>query len=207
MNYNDLITNGLSFKETLSETSKDTTNNESMTDSQLNVINFDKYKDFHIDNLNLPNIYDFNNNIQIRGIKSNDVLFINKDEIYFIEFKNGAIDNKANNNIHTKLYDSLLIILDALEQSVSFARNNIKYILVYNEDKKHRSSSFNSAALNAISSRLAELSKKEVIHFNLHKFKDVYLKEVHTYTKSEFERKFVDKYKNIDMFVNECSGA
>ncbi|WP_152607244.1 hypothetical protein [Terrisporobacter othiniensis] len=202
MSSNYLISSGCQFRETLSETSKDTANNEYMTNSNMNVINFDSYKEFYINKLNLPIIYDSRNTPQKRGIKSNDALFINNDEIYFIEFKNGSINDSNNGpfSLHTKLYDSLLILLDTIDENISFSRKNIKYILVFNETKKHKAKSFRSNSLNAISSRLADLSNKEIIHFDLHKFKDIYLNEVHTYTKSQFERNFVRRFQNIDMF-------
>lgn len=210
MNYNDLIESSLSFlnfKKTLREASKDSHNNEYMTNCTMNVIDFDQYKDYYIKQLNLPKIYDYKDEEKTRNIKSNDVLFIYNDEIYFIEFKNGSINKTDTFKIHTKLYDSLLIILDILGENISFSKENIKYILVFNEEKKHNAKSFNSTDLQYITSRVGQLANDEIIQFDLHKFKDIYLNEVHTYTKSEFERMFVDKYKNIDMFVNACSGA
>lgn len=201
MSYNKLIDSALGFKKTLNEASKDTKNCEYMTKSSINVIDFDTYKDYYIKELSLPDIYDEENEIQTRNIKSNDALFINNDEIYFIEFKNGAIRSKSDRfNIHTKLYDSLLIILDILNKNMSFAKKNIKYILVFNEDKNPKANSCEATPFQYMISRLTELSNDEIIQFDLHKFKDIYLNEVHTYTKSQFDRNFVKRFENVDMF-------
>lgn len=207
MKYNDLISYSSKFKKTLCETSKDEQHNEYMTNCKMNVIDFDEYKDYYIKELNLPNIYDKQNNIKTRNIKSNDALFVTNDEIYFIEFKNGSISQTDTFNIHTKLYDSLLIILDTLCENVSYSKKKVSYILVFNEEKKHKAKSFDSSSLQYLSSRFSELAKNEIIQFNLHKFKDIYLNEVHTYTKSQFERNFVKKYQNIDMFEQLCVEA
>lgn len=41
-----------------------------------------------------------------------DVLFFGNDECFFIEFKNGKIDNKVNFELNKEIYDSLFILFD-----------------------------------------------------------------------------------------------
>lgn len=54
----------------------------------------------------------------------------------FIEFKNGIISQTVNYELRLKIYESLLILLDIINENISFSRKKISYILVYNEDKK-----------------------------------------------------------------------
>ena len=76
---------------TLKETSKDNHNNntkEFMTNSLLEVVNFDGVKNAYIKNLKL------------RGTpKSNDALFFDgQGKVIFIEFKNGSVKSSKEND-------------------------------------------------------------------------------------------------------------
>lgn len=95
------------FKDNLSsfrETSRDTDGQEAgcMTNSEIQVINFDKVKESYISEMKLPNTP-----------CSNDALYIGKDEkIFFVEFKNGVMKKEKIFNVYYKIYDSLLIFND-----------------------------------------------------------------------------------------------
>lgn len=186
------------FSSTLMETSKDTTKSETdngryMTTSKMNVINFDKVKESYVKGLSVSEVP-----------KSNDALVVVSDEeAYFIEFKNGEIDKLKNYQIKIKIYDSLLVLLDLIEKNISFSREHIHYILVYNEDVTHTSHQFNkkefekvkvqfSPHRDKIVKRINNLAGKKYIQFGLKGFERLYFKTVNTYTKRQFEQLFVN---------------
>ena len=158
------------------------------------VINFDKVKE----------TYTKNNNFEL---KSNDALYISKNNIYyFIEFKIGELlkknDDKNNNDINIKydvkkelqlkIYDSIFTLSDIedsngdkyIKDIVDFSKNNIEYILVYY--------SKNNGELK-INSHLLKKANINLDRFGLKKFKKFLLKEVYIYDEEEFEREFINK--------------
>lgn len=112
---------------TLQETSKDhhnIANNQSviyMTDSKIKVVNFDLVKHEYCKNIGLLDIASFV-----------EALYFKDDNIYFIEFKNGRIDK---NEVIKKIYDSLLMFSDISQKDISYFREHLHFILVYNEEK------------------------------------------------------------------------
>lgn len=186
---------------TLEQTSEDDNNGEHMTKSQLKVINFDSVG---------GKKYTKNNNLSIL-LKTNDVLFLHNDERYtFIEFKNGKLLNKSNRidikklkDIELKILNSMFVLGDIEGKSLNTLKEITNYILVYNEDKnlpneKNSISEIGNYFVNQGSSLSVgenTLDKDEIICFGLEKFKDYCFKNVHTYSKEEFEEKFVKKYE------------
>lgn len=123
----------LSLRNTLREESKDTANNVFMTESKIRAIDFDNVK------LCYSKIYIPSE----EGIHSVDSILYGKDysnndlKEYFIEFKNG--------NFHTieileKAKDSLLIMGDLENRTISYTRKNAVFMLVYNEKVKQPAS-------------------------------------------------------------------
>lgn len=197
------------LKCTLEKASLDESNGVFMVNSQLLVCPFDKVKEWYVsEKVPLAN----------PNPKSNDALFFAKGECFFIEFKNGKISNEINFEINKKIYDSLFILFDLeykdrngnLVNSISYTRNSMTYILVYNEEnylkygptkqtkdgierQKHISKSRNRDELYK---RIRELAKEEFILFGLDQFKNYLFKNVYTYTIKEFEQKFVKSQQN-----------
>ncbi|WP_353093793.1 hypothetical protein [Tissierella praeacuta] len=182
-------------KSTLKETSKDDADKKDikyMTNSGIEVIDFDGVKNDYIKDLKLK-----------YTPKSNDVLYKSKDELYFIEFKNGNMDKEIH-NVRRKIFDSLLILTDIISKGISYTRENLNYILVYNKEysvshkkKLDKSEVQDARGLDRISSSLNQLAKLESDPFKLREhFKNLYFKKVHTYTAEEFEEKFVKQYEN-----------
>lgn len=92
----DILKNNI---DTLENTSSDDDHNYYMTNSKLPVINFDKAAKCYKDEKDLNYLP-----------ASNDALYImDKNHLYFLEFKNGKIEE---DNIKTKIYDSLFILSD-----------------------------------------------------------------------------------------------
>jgi hypothetical protein len=176
------------MKTTLKETSFDDHNQEYMTQSTLQVINFDKLKEEFFKKIN---------NDTNRMFCSNDALFIcNDDEIYMIEFKNGKIDQNTIYNLFWKNFDSILIYMHYKVQDIERIKSNLNYILVYNEEKNKdlpgtNQSISQSNSRNQLGQSLAKKAKKEFIQFGLGYFKDYIFKDVYTLNKSQFEDRFL----------------
>lgn len=167
-----------------------------MIDSSKKVIDFDRVKE----------IYSSNVGKLSDTPSSNDALFLdNKNNIIFIEFKNGEIDKLKCFALKKKIYDSMLILNDITQVSISYARHNIGYILVYNDDANvktkdnelisKRKKSISSPDFNKIVSTLAKYADSEYICFGLSVFKNYIFKEVHTYNKEEFKQ-YLDTLKD-----------
>ena len=184
----------------LKQTSKDDNNEEYMTESTIRVINFDSIG---------GDKYSKNNKLNIQ-LKTNDVLFLHNDKKYtFIEFKNGKLLDKTNKidikklkDIELKILNSLFVLGDIEEKSLSSLKEITDYILVYNEEKntpneRNSISEIGNYFINQgnISSEKTKTEREEIICFGLEKFKDYCFKNVHTYSKEEFEEKFVKKYE------------
>ena len=185
---------------TLKQTSKDDNNEEYMTESTIKVINFDSVG---------GDKYSKNNRLNIQ-LKTNDVLFLHNNKKYtFIEFKNGKLLDKTNKidikklkDIELKILNSLFVLGDIEEKSLSSLKEITDYVLVYNEEKntpneRNSISEIGNYFINQgdISSEKTKTEREEIICFGLEKFKGYCFKNVHTYSKEEFEEKFVKKYE------------
>ena len=172
-------------KNTLKELSKDdprdgVTVPKYMTESALNAVDFDmvkrRYTNAHGHSENHAN--------------SVDAISHTDDEVVFIEFKNG---NVVNREIRDKIRDSLLMFCDITETTVSYTRQYVDFMLVYNEDNHPLPNQMtkglvqNSPARLSIAQKLAKLGKQDFIRFELGRFKGLYFKNVHTYTQEQFE--------------------
>lgn len=173
-----------SFKET----SKDTNGEEMkyMTESEIEVINFDKVKDDYIRDMRLSTTP-----------CSNDALFISrKGSISFIEFKNGRMKKDKVFDVYNKIYDSLLIFNDIVDKNISFCRENVNFILVYNESKNPLESSKEDKGDSSkarIGKYFAFKANKKYVRFDLERFEKIYFREVFTYTEKEFEKYFLSE--------------
>ena len=176
--------NMTTFKETSYD--KDGKEPRYMTNSEIQVINFDKVKNWYIKDMFLSSTP-----------CSNDALYIGKDnKIFFVEFKNGDLEKnkKMVFNVYNKIYDSLLIFNDIVHQNISFCRENLYFILVYNESKnsyEECETKQEDSPKAMISKFIHNKAKKKFVRFGLDKFEKIYFKEVFTYTESEFENLFL----------------
>lgn len=128
------INNFEKLKISLKEASKDDHDNsknpEYMSSLEEKVIDFDKVKERYLEKLvSKP----------VETPFSNDVLLKCNNEWFFIEFKNGLIDNRINAEVKLKLYDSLLMFLDLINETIEYSRTKVNYILVFNEQTITRS--------------------------------------------------------------------
>lgn len=176
-------------RSTLKKTSYDDANKEYMSDSLFEVIDFDKVKED----------YCFPLGLEEQLPKSCDALCFLENKIIFIEFKNGKVETF---NVRKKIYDTILIFSDIVGCSIKDTRNNVEYILVYDKIKNETSREYRdypkrkiqrSKSFNLISDSISKLAKKEIVKFKIWDFQKYLLKDVHTYTKEEFEENFIKK--------------
>lgn len=163
-----------------------------MTESTIAVINFDNVKNDYIRGMQLSNIP-----------CSNDALYIGTEEtLTFVEFKNGIMKREKIYDVYYKIYDSLLILGDILNKSISYYREHLNFILVYNEEKNPDCKDIGTSEVQEAPSKIAigryfieRKAKKKFIRFGLDRFEKIYFKEVFTYNEIEFEKNFLCKLK------------
>lgn len=108
--------------------------------------------------------------------KSNDALFLtNNHELVFVEFKNGFMDAPKKYAVRKKIYDSIVILTDILNVGIGSLRDEMQYVLVYNEAvnteendvKKKKSYVQSSTAFDSFAKNVSRLAKKEYICFGI----------------------------------------
>ena len=190
---------------TLKETSKNSPNKATviyMVESDFEVIDFDEVKNCYISELGVK---------VLETPKSNDALFELNGELYFVEFKDGNMQKEIH-NVKRKIYDSLLIFCDIVKENISFTRQHMNYILVYNKEKSEeyiksiikksekqpkqldKTEQNDTPSFDDFVENMKELSDSELDIFGLEKqFKNLYFKNVFTYNKERFIEKFVNQ--------------
>ncbi len=181
-------------QNTLQELSKDdrgAVDVQYMTNSLFQAVDFDMVKRNYANGLGLSE----------EVAASVDGLAHTTDSIVFLEFKNGKVSNR---NVKGKIRDSLLIFCDITKKDISYTRSSADFVLVYNEtanplpNQISRSSVQDSPSRTAIAKRITQMGNQELVLFDLERYRNLYFREVHTYTKQEFEN-YLDKLRtNID---------
>lgn len=124
MRYTDYHTIKI-HKNALRVCSYDAAHDESMTTSELQVINFDAVKTDYMNHLNYSE----------EKARSVDVLANGLDHLtYLIEFKNGDV-KREKWEIQLKIRDSILMLCDICHCNINKTRENVVFVLVYNEEK------------------------------------------------------------------------
>jgi hypothetical protein len=182
----------------LKDTSKD--NEEYMTNSEkIKVINFD--------NLSKKG---YSKMLRLKGqsfpFKTNDALYLDveNNKFIFIEFKNGSFSANEKNfkekelpQLELKIIGSMYILQEITGKSFKELREITDYILVYNKEKNPHV--FSAVDMGNYIANLGTLNNKKItnpkegISFGLEKFKGYCFQNVNTYSKEEFEEKFVKK--------------
>ena len=162
-----------------------------MTNSKRDAVNFDDVKKEYIKNLALSD-----------APKSNDALFISRNnKMIFVEFKNGFMDNAKKYAVRKKIYDSIIILTDILNIGISQLKDDMEYILVYNETvnqneldvlEKKRSLVQHSEAFDNIAKSFSRMGNTEYVCFGIKFFENYCFSKVHTYTETEFEEFLVN---------------
>lgn len=134
------------------------------------------------------------------SLASADAFVINADNIwYFIEFKNQEI-TKAKDSVTKKAYQNWYWLVDVLremkdtiqynnfnyEDPISFARENVTYILVVSQEKNYN---------NVKKMHDCKLAGQKFLPQYMEKLEKYTFKETYVYTPEMFEQKFVKKFE------------
>lgn len=151
-----------------------------MSDSSLNVISFDAFKEEYLSMQGLEKSM----------ANSADALTSSAENTYLIEFKNGeTIDN---HQVENKLKDSVTILCDVWNKTISDTRKEIIFVLVYNEDAKN----IPITERRAIS--MANKSGQPHARFGLNKA-NLYVKKALIYNKNELKKSYYHSLKRFDV--------
>lgn len=184
-----------------SKTSYDDNNREIFIDSNDKCIDFDKVKEYYFKKHNTKHqiIHERENHgskyIYMREYSSNDAVKVFNDMDYFIEFKNQ--NNPERNKIYGKIKDSLLIYMDIFDENLSYTRENLGYILVYNpnKDKNDKDGLGQYKEYDNIQEKIKSLAKEKVDKFCLKSnLEEFYFKDVIVLSKDDFEKKLSNTY-------------
>ena len=162
-----------------------------MTESLMPVVNFDHVVDAYAKKYH---VHPFP--------ASNDALLQVDDMFFFVEFKDGKMSNGLIHELKRKNFESLLIFLDLMHETLSFARQHVKYVLVYNGEKSkdyiakceqnaatklEKSEYVSSPSYLKIMGCVGHKAKTNPDIFGLRKqFEGIYFKEMYFYSKEDF---------------------
>lgn len=166
----DLLQVTKSMKELSADTS-DLNNIKYMTDSDILAVDFDNTKIQYTSRLGISE----------KCASSVDGIYFTDSYQIFIEFKNGKMRHEQA-AVRDKIRDSLFIFCDITDTSLSYTRNYVDFILVYNEEKNQP----NSGSNQYIKNHVANNANEELIRFRFKSMEKIYFRKVHTYTEREF---------------------
>ncbi|WP_282929470.1 hypothetical protein [Anaerococcus sp. Marseille-Q7828] len=178
-----------------SRTSYDDNASVSLIDSNEACFDFDKIKEFYIQKHNKKHKLISNRKNPgakftfLRDYSSNDAIKKIDGMDFFVEFKNEASPKK--NKIESKIRESMLIYLDIMDVKISYTRENLGYILVYNPSKSNKDTNVVGQHKNfdIIQGKIKSFAKEKVDKFGLvSNYEDFYFKEVKVLSKEEFTR-------------------
>lgn len=113
------------------------------------------------------------------------------DGLAILEFKNGNLNNESVSSFHNKVRDSLLILCDIIDKTISFTRKEVDFVLVYNEDKnptlKGALELQPSPSREKIINHSETKANQLLITDGLNGFQGIYFREVYTYAVEQFE--------------------
>ena len=137
--------------ETVSEMSKD--QDVPFVESNFKGINFDKVTAQYFINNRVGDAEGEKKNKGSYPSKSNDSVVEYNNMDYFVEFKNSMYPKKK--KLYGKIRDSMLVYLDIMDEKLSYARENVGYILVF---QKHE-------GFNRFENELKNFGKKNGVCF------------------------------------------
>lgn len=178
-----------------SKTSYDDNGGEIFIDSNDKCIDFDKVKEYYFKKhktkhqlIHERNNYE-NNYYYMREYSSNDAVKVVNGMDYFIEFKNQ--NNLDKKKIYGKIKDSLLIYMDIFDENLSYTRENLGYILVYNpnKDTNDKRGLGQYKVFDKLQDKIKALAKERVDKFSLKSnLEEFYFKDVIVLSKDDLKR-------------------
>lgn len=171
--------------ETVSEMSKD--QDVPFVESDFKGINFDKITAQYFINNRIGDAKGEKKNKGSYPGKSNDSVVEYKNMDYFVEFKNSMYPKKK--ELYGKIRDSMLVYLDIIDEKLSYARENVGYILVFQIDK----------GFPKIEKGIRNLAKQEMEYASIRtNCKGLYFKDVLFMSAEEFEKFVCKSREEID---------
>ena len=164
------------FQNTIKELSKDDSKkNEGiihyMSDDMRMAIDFDKVKEEYL----------AQNCLSVHYAKSVDALLQDEnEEIFFVEFKNGEFEPLE---IRQKAIDSVMICGDIIDKTLSFFRNESRFLLVVSDDKMDNLNPQQKKALH-----LAWKSEHDIVFWGLKMLRGYCFNKVSAKSKTQFEK-------------------
>lgn len=173
-NWDAIKSSMLSQKDTLHNLSYDDANNAYMTDSTIRALHFDGIKDRFVQAFG----------VQPQGFHSVDAVLQSKagNTTYFIEFKNGNFE--IGQDVAPKIPDSIILYADIKDSKIEDIRTHCELILVYNIDSKPLSDSESRDLKSRL--HLYKKAEREMVRFDLRRYKGTYFRDVHTYDEDQF---------------------
>ena len=162
---------------TLKQTSYDDAKKEYMTEIEYPVIDFDAVKEAYL----------LNKGAKIEELKSADALVNCAQKIVFIEFKNGSM-GKEKKGVKEKMKDSMFILADLLDCTIDCVRNNVAFVLVYNNSKNRRT----SPSMDTFADIVAKLGHDRICRFGFDNYRKLYFRKIVTYNDEQFNKDIMD---------------
>ena len=169
-------------RNSLRELSKDNSDGiQYMTESMIEAVDFDALKTGYVNALGLSE----------EAVSSVDALILTENCQVFVEFKNGDMKNEKR-KVKDKVRDSLLLFCDIAKKDISYTRQYMDFVLVYNLEKNPIPNQLTKGVQESpsrvdIAKYFSKKAGEEFIRFELERFKKVYFRNVHTYSSEEFE--------------------
>ncbi|MDR1923478.1 MAG: hypothetical protein LBQ66_03800 [Planctomycetaceae bacterium] len=160
------------FAATFAKVSEDKANKCVMIDRHLDVVDFDTYKERVASKF-----------VPLMLPKSCDALWYADGLFYLIEFKNGTVNGRE---LWTKVFDSLLLLTEALDSTIEYTRENLVFVLVCQDDV------YRSIIRDWISQRTRGTKDRESLGNLKRGLEKIYFKEVLVCNPTEFLAKFPD---------------
>lgn len=166
--------------KTLHDTSYDEDNNQYMTNSTFPAIDFDDVKTSYVLS---------NSTISSANMRSNDALIILDSingKFLFIEFKNGNIQSShKKEEIRCKIAESLLIFNDIIKENLTFDRNSVNYILVYNKNNNPKFQNQRTSSLTKIATSIGATANMTYLINGFDRYR-AYFHDIKTINETEF---------------------
>lgn len=172
LNFND-------YSKTLESLSLDSSNGEPMVHCQEHAIDFDAFLEAYFKQCYSKKCSKVPESVDA-------VLFVD-GKYTLIEFKNGRMDKEKCHNVKCKIAHSLLVIMDHQNIGIDYVKNNISFVLVYNNKTAFKKEPDLKQYKKMIASGVMQKAKTRIIHFGLDIFKETYFKDVLTIEKDEFQ--------------------
>ncbi len=164
-------------KASLKEISLDRANRQYMTNSPMEAVDFDL----------VAAEYEKTWGLKLNRPSSADALYFDQNTQIFIEFKNGDIKNEIK-KVKKKIRDSILMFCDITDSNMRYTRENMDFILVYNEEKCPKST---------IKQHFSQKAQMDTIRFGFSIYQGSHFRRIYTLSQGEFLRYLQEHFPHL----------